>query len=115
MKVSTSVVQIYHLFKYACQVRVGYNFFFNFIFSKSIYPNRMHTQKHISFKIYIHFIALDISHKYSYLQSSMFSNLDKFCYDKSHLDLKIVVDVMCNRCAMCSIVRKSVSLYDLEM
>ncbi len=66
-------------------------------------------------KIYIHFIALNISHKYSYLQSSMFLNLYKFCYGKSHLDLKIVVNVMCNCYAMCSILGKSLSLYDLGM
>ncbi len=74
----------------------------------------MHTQKTYKFKNIYPF------HSLGYISQILISIVKyvlklTFCYGKSHLDLKIVVDVMCNCCAMCSILRKSVSLYDLGM
>jgi len=65
-------------------------YLFYLIFSKSIYPNQMCIQGYINLKKYIHFTTLNISQKYPYLKSNMFSNLGKFLQGKSHLNLKLV-------------------------
>jgi hypothetical protein len=93
--VYTNVVWVYHLSIYTHQVYYLTCFIF------SMYFNQMHIQRYINLEKYSHFITLDIYFKYPYLKPNMFSNLKKFCLNKSHLNFKIDVVGICDDCARC--------------